>query len=258
MEICPERELSVPRDNARQSRPAQQAQTLLVIPTYNEAGNLERLVREIAQQGVELDLLIIDDHSPDGTGTLAETLSTQFPMRVIHRPRKLGIGSAHRRGFDYALAHGYPSVITMDADFAHGPEYLPMMLAQVSSADVIIASRYLRGGGLSGWQLYRRLLTHTAHWLTTRLLGLPYDCTGGFRLYKTRILQAIDFSQIHSDGYAFLIELAYQVSRTGCSIREIPIVINSRHTGVSKISRHEILNAVKTLVRLSLRRLRGQ
>ena len=237
-------------------RKAGQAGTLLVIPTYNEAGSIERLLEEIHKEQLDLDILVIDDHSPDGTGALVEALAARLPTRVMHRKGKLGIGSAHKDGFRYAIAHDYPFVMTMDADFAHRPSYLRTMLSQADSADVIVASRYLEGGGLSGWGALRLMITHTAHWLTTHALRLPYDCTGGFRLYRTSVLRGIDLAHIQSEGYAFLIELLFHLQEKACSIKEIPIVISARNIGASKISRYEIVNAAKTLLRLSLRRRR--
>lgn len=230
--------------------------TLLIIPTYNEADNVERLIREILDQGLRLDLLIIDDNSPDGTAALAQGLAHEAPITVIRREGKLGIGSAHKRGFQHALDHGYDRIITMDADFSHSPSYLHALLESSSRADVVVGSRYIPGGGLSGWSAFRLCLTHTAHWLTTRLLKIPHDCTGGFRLYHARVLKETPFQSIRSEGYAFLIEMIFDVRHAGFSIREIPIVINSRHKGVSKISRYEILKAVKTLLRLSFRKKR--
>ena len=230
--------------------------TLLVIPTYNEAGNLERLLRQIPAAELGLDLLVIDDSSPDGTGVLAEVLADELPLRVLHRPAKLGIGSAHKAGFRYAMAQGYGRVMTMDADFAHAPSDLAAMLACADRADVVIGSRYLSGGGLTGWSPWRRLVTHTAHWLTTRLLGLPYDCTGGFRLYDTAVFERVDLEAIHSDGYAFLTELLFTIVRQGFAVHELPVVITFREHGASKISRIEILRAVATLIRLSVRRTR--
>ena len=230
------------------------ARTLLVIPTYNEAGNIERLLREIQAQGLGLDLLVIDDRSPDGTGQLVDRLAAGLPLTVIHREGKLGIGSAHKRGFAYAQEHGYTQVLTMDADFAHDPSYLRRVLAHAGSAEVVVGSRYMPGGGLRGWSAIRLIITHTAHWCTTHLLGLPFDCTGGFRLYRVSVFERFDYQGIQSDGYAFLIEMLYHLARVGCSIREVPITITSRHRGVSKISRVEILNAVKTLARLRWQR----
>ena len=230
-------------------------QTLLVIPTYNEAGNIERLLRAVFAQGLDLDVLVIDDRSPDGTGNILDRLAKELPLRVIHREGKQGIGSAHERGFDEARSHGYAQVLTMDADFAHDPSYLRELLARAGEADVIVGSRYLEGGGLRDWSLVRRLLTHTAHWCTTHLLGLPQDCTGGLRLYQVAALERFDYRRIRSDGYAFLIEMLYHLRRAGCSIREIPITISARNIGVSKISRVEILHAIQTLLWLSCHRL---
>ncbi|MBI3320301.1 MAG: glycosyltransferase [Candidatus Omnitrophica bacterium] len=229
---------------------------LLVIPTYNEAGNIERLLREIFAQAVDFDVVVIDDNSPDGTGAILDRLGAELPLRVVHREGKLGIGSAHERGFDYAREHGYTHVLTMDADFAHDPSYLRGVLACAGQADVVIGSRYIEGGGMREWSRLRRLITHTAHWCTTHLLGLPYDCTGGFRLYDVAVFERFDYQKIRSDGYAFLIEMLYHLRRLGCSIQEVPITIAARNIGTSKISRVEIFNAVKTLLRLSLHRLR--
>ncbi len=226
--------------------------TLLIIPTYNEAGNIEALISEILEQGLELDILVIDDNSPDGTAALAERLAEKAPITVIRREGKLGIGSAHKRGFQHALERGYGRAVTMDADFSHSPRYLKDLLAASESADVAVGSRYIPGGGLAGWSPLRRLITHTAHWMTTHVLRIPYDCTGGFRLYHAEVLRAVDFRRIRSEGYAFLIEMIFQVSRMGFRVAEVPIVINSRHKGVSKISKREIFKAMKTLLRLSL------
>ena len=234
---------------------ARTATALVIIPTYNEAGNIDRLLREIQGQSLPLDILVIDDHSPDGTGALVEQLSKEIPVRVLHRAGKLGIGSAHKEGFRWAIERGYGMVITMDADFAHSPDNLRKMLDQANGSDVVIGSRYMNGGGLEGWGLPRLLLTHTAHWLTDHLLGIPYDCTGGFRLYHTRVLSQIHYGEVRSEGYAFLIEMLFQVRKQGFTVAEIPIVISSRRLGKSKISRTEILRAVKTLLRLSLHRV---
>ncbi|PIQ84458.1 MAG: dolichyl-phosphate beta-D-mannosyltransferase [Candidatus Omnitrophica bacterium CG11_big_fil_rev_8_21_14_0_20_63_9] len=228
------------------------ADVLLVIPTYNEAGNIERLLTEIHRQELPLDVLVVDDNSPDGTGEIAERLAELLPLQVIHRAGKLGIGSAHKRGFTEAIARGYPYVMTMDADFAHAPCYLEKMLAKAGTVDVVVGSRYIQGGGLMEWNLMRRLITHTAHWLTRHVLKLPYDCTGGFRLYKVSSLQRIDFAGVQADGYAFLMELLWHMQRQRFSIAEIPIVISFRNQGASKISRNEIFKAVATLVRLRL------
>ena len=230
--------------------------TLVIIPTYNETGNLEKLLREIQALGLGLDLLVIDDNSPDGTGRLADRLSQEMPLAVIHRPGKLGIGSAHKEGFRHAITRGYRQAITMDADFSHSPRYLRPMLERSQQADVVVGSRYIPGGGLHGWSVPRLLLTHTAHLLTRVCLGIPQDCTGGFRLYQIERLRNLRFDDVKAEGYAFLMEMLFLVQRQGFTIQEIPIVINSRHHGKSKISKREIFRAVVTLARLMPRRAR--
>lgn len=229
--------------------------TLLIIPTYNEAENLPSLIREVVREGLSLDILVIDDHSLDGTGRIAEGMKSEAPVTVLHRTGKLGIGSAHKEGFRYAMAHGYRWAVTMDGDFAHSPRYLKRLLEGANFADVVVGSRYIPGGGLAGWSWPRRVLTHTAHWLTTSCLRMPYDCTGGFRLYPVELLRKIELDEIRAEGYAFLIEMLFHVRSRGYTIGEIPIVISTRHRGKSKISRSEILRAVKTLARLSLQRM---
>jgi dolichol-phosphate mannosyltransferase len=230
--------------------PMPTGKTLLVIPTYNEAGNIVRLLEEVHAQGLPLEILVIDDASPDGTAALVQELAPRIPVRVIRRAGKLGIGSAHKLGIRQAIAGGYAHLMTMDGDFAHDPAYLRTMLASAGAADVVLGSRYLPGGGLEGWSAVRRLITHTAHALTTRLLRLPYDCTGAFRLYNVARLRTIEYQAIRSDGYAFMIEMLYTLQHHGFTVHEIPIVLPSRHSGVSKISRAEILHAIQTLWRL--------
>lgn len=229
---------------------------LIAIPTYNEAGNIERLLEQVRSQRGDVDIVVIDDNSPDGTGNVVEALSERLSVKVAHRPAKLGVGSAHKFAMWYAIDHGYTHLLMMDGDFAHNPADVGKMLAQADAADMVIGSRYVEGGGLDGWPFHRRLITYAAHWLTTLLLKLPYDCTGGFRLYNVARLKRVDYERIHSDGYALMIEMLYQVRRSGLSVQEVPIIAGSRHIGKSKISRTEVLNAVKTLFRLSLRRLK--
>lgn len=236
---------------------AGRAETLVVIPTYNEAENLPRLVREIVQEKLPLDILVVDDHSPDGTGQVAESLKPEAPVAVLHREGKRGIGGAHKDGFRYAIRHGYQWVLTMDADFAHSPRYLRKLIEGSNFADVVVGSRYLPGGGLAGWSIPRKILTHVAHGLTTSLLGIPHDCTGGFRLYPVSLLKEINLDEIQAEGYAFLIEMLFHIRKKGHTVGEVPIVISSRHQGKSKISRVEILRAVETLGRLSFQHFRN-
>lgn len=240
---------------ARQAVPAR-ARTLLVIPTYNEAGNIVSLLRKIHAQPVALEVLVIDDSSPDGTAALVESLASTMPVAVVRRPGKLGIGGAHKAGFRYAMERGYDRVITMDADFTHDPGYLSVLLAQADAADVVIGSRYVKGGGVIRWSLARRLITHTAHWLTLAVLRLPYDCTGGFRLYNADVFRRVDYQAVQANGYAFLIEMLYEVRRAGCSVLEVPVVIPPRNCGVSKISLAEVRSALTTVFRLAASRPR--
>lgn len=226
-------------------------ETLVVIPTYNERGNLERLIEEICGQPLGVDLLIVDDSSPDGTGALADALSRRFPLTVIHRPGKLGIGSAHKTGLQYAMTHDYAYVITMDADGSHSPGYLQPMLAQGMAADLVIGSRYVPGGGFR-LEWHRRVLTKTVHWLTRTLLGLPYDCTSGLRVYRVEALRPIELRRVSSNGHAFLIELLVALQQHGRRIGEYPMTIQPRREGHSKVSLAELIRAALSLMRLSL------
>ena len=227
---------------------------LLVIPTYNEAGNLERLVEAVHRLGLGLDLLVVDDHSPDGTGALAELLAARLPLAVLHRSGKLGIGSAHKDGLRYAIERGYTHVLTMDADLSHSPAYLGPMLARAAEADVVLGSRYVQGGGFHRFAFHRLLLTKIVHRLTTVLLGLPYDCTGGLRCYRVAALRRLDMAQVPSDGHAFLIEILFALTRLGCAIVEYPIVFQPREQGCSKVSAAELHRSAWALTRLALQR----
>lgn len=227
--------------------------TLLILSTYNEAANLEPLVRRIDEQGLDLDIVVIDDNSPDGTGRVAERIDRRPPVTVIHREQKMGLGSAHKLGFAYAIEHDYELAITMDTDFAHPPRYLPSMIEAAARADVVVGSRYLEGGDFHKVGVLRPLISHLSHWLTRQLLGLPYDCTGGFRLYRVAALRQLDFGRIPADGHALLIEILHALSREGFTIVEIPIVIEARPAGESKVSLGEFVGAIGSMVRLVVR-----
>lgn len=236
---------------------AARGKALVVIPTYNEAGTIARLVQQIQTQILGLDMLIIDDNSPDNTAAIVEALAPRLPVAVLRRSAKLGIGSAHRAGFRYAIEQGYACVITMDADFTHLPSYLPAILEAAAGADVVLASRYVAGGGMRRWGFTRLLISHTAHWLATHVLGLPYDCTGGFRLYKTPVLQGPQLGRVQSEGYSFLMELLFRLHRAGYAIAEVPVVITSRDIGRSKLSVAELMQSLRVLVRLWRERWHG-
>ena len=230
---------------------------LVIVPTYNEVENIERLVKEILAQPVPLHVVVVDDNSPDGTGDVADDLAEENDrVRVLHRPAKLGLGTAYRAGFDLALADDYKYALTMDADFSHSPNYLPGLFALMQDYDVAIGSRYVKGGGSEGWALPRVLMSRGANAFARGMLGLhTHDCTAGFRCYKTEVLKAIELDTIFSSGYSFLVEMVTRCERRGFAIGELPIIFRDRRSGRSKISRIEILKSAYTIFRLKFPRL---
>jgi dolichol-phosphate mannosyltransferase len=216
--------------------------TLIVIPTYNERGNIEELIERILSTVAETDLLIIDDNSPDGTGQLVDEIQARRPqVSVLHREGKLGLGTAYIRGFQYALEHSYDLVFEMDADFSHDPKYLPDFLRAAQGppgADLVIGSRYIPGGDTPNWKPLRRFISGGGNIFARAVLGIPvHDCTSGFRCYRTAALATLHLDRSHSTGYAFQVELAYAMWRSGYRVREIPIVFYDRRVGQSKMSR---------------------
>lgn len=213
--------------------------TVIIIPTYNEYENLRPLLTTIFSYAPDTDILIVDDNSPDGTGTLADELSEQDTrIHVLHREGKLGLGTAYVAGFKYAIANGYDAAFEMDADFSHDPRYLPDFLKAIEQADLVIGSRYIRGGSTPNWSLLRRLISGCGNIYARFMLGIPvHDCTAGFRCYRRQVLEYMELDSIQSQGYAFQIELAYRVMRLGFRMVEIPIVFIDRRVGKSKMSR---------------------
>jgi dolichol-phosphate mannosyltransferase len=229
----------------------------IIIPTYNERENIGLLVEEILNLGLDSQVIIVDDNSPDGTGELADELAAQHPgIRVIHRPGKLGLGTAHITGMKAALEGGIASILTMDADFSHHPRYFPDMLAALERFDVVIGSRYVRGGGTLYCTAPRKALSRGANLFARTVLSLHAgDTTAGFRAYRRAVLESIALDEIVSDGYSFLIEMLYRCQRQGWRVGEVPIVFENRQRGASKISRTEILKAMQTVVQLGWERL---
>nr|BBH94952.1 dolichyl-phosphate beta-D-mannosyltransferase [Thermogemmatispora argillosa] len=225
--------------------------TLIIIPTYNERDNLRPLIREIFRYAPETDVLIVDDHSPDGTGELAEELAREDArVHVLHRPGKLGLGTAYITGFKYALEHGYQAAFEMDADFSHDPRYLPDFLRLIEEADLVIGSRYIKGGATPNWPFLRRLISGGGNIFARTLLGLPVrDCTAGYRCYRREVLESIDLDSIRSRGYAFQVELVYRVWRQGFRIVETPIVFEDRRVGQSKMSKAIVLEGFLFVLR---------
>jgi dolichol-phosphate mannosyltransferase len=225
--------------------------TLIIIPTYNERENLRPLLQEIFSYVPETDVLIVDDNSPDGTGKLADQIQHENPqVRVLHRPGKLGLGTAYIAGFKYALAHGYDVAFEMDADFSHDPRYLPDFLKAIEDADLVIGSRYIPGGDTPNWSPLRRLVSGGGNIFARFLLGIPvHDCTAGFRCYRREVLQRIDLDAIQSRGYAFQVELTYRVMKQGFKIVETPIIFLDRRLGKSKMSRKIMVEAFAYVLR---------
>lgn len=212
---------------------------LVILPTYNEASNIERLIAEILAQGSEFDILVVDDNSPDGTGDLVAAIARDTPrVRLLRRSGKLGLGSAYVTGFNEGLRQGYEYLCEMDADFSHQPHYLPVLLAQAKQeADVVLGSRYVNGGGVANWPWKRKLISKGGSLYARVILHLPIrDCTGGFKCFRASVLRHINLVTIQSNGYAFQIEVNYRCHRAGFHIHELPIVFLDRARGYSKMS----------------------
>lgn len=226
--------------------------SMVVIPTYNERENIERMVQTILHIEPAFHITIVDDNSPDGTGAIADDLARQYPVvHVIHRPGKQGLGTAYVEGFRYALEAGADYVFEMDADFSHDPARLPDFLKYIHDYDLVMGSRYLNGVRVEGWRFRRLLLSKFANIYASYIMVLPiWDFTGGFRCYRREVLETIDLSKIHSDGYAFQIEMLYYTYSNGFHIKEIPFLFREREHGYSKISRHVVWEAFWLVLRL--------
>ena len=233
----------------------QQTGTLIIIPTYNEAENLEPMVREISAQPLAFDLLIVDDGSPDGTGEIADRLAQERPhVHVMHRAGKLGLGTAYIAGFRWALERDYAYVMEMDCDFSHHPRYLPGFIEHIADADLVIGSRYVPGGGTPDWGLYRRLISAGGNLFARTMLGLrTHDCTGGYRCYRRATIEQVPWDEIGLQGYGFQIGAVYHIERMGGRVAEFPILFADRQVGTSKMSTDIVIEAMKFVTRLALR-----
>jgi dolichol-phosphate mannosyltransferase len=232
--------------------------TAVIVPTYNERENLVDLIGQILALGIDAHIIVVDDNSPDGTGILADELAARDGhVRVVHRPGKLGLGTAYIAGFKQALAEGAERVVTMDADFSHHPRYIPALVALTDKYPIAIGSRYVPGGGVTAdWGVHRKFLSWGANRFARLMLGLKArDCTAGFRCYRREVLQSIDLDRIFSNGYSFLTEMIYKCQRMGYDVGETPITFENRHRGNSKISQVEIYKAMYTVLRLAAGRL---
>lgn len=232
---------------------------LIVIPTYNEKQNIETVLNKVFEAVADANVLIVDDNSPDGTGELVESLmlSEQFQNRlfVMHRAGKLGLGSAYIEGFKWGLAQGYQRFVSMDADLSHNPKYLPEMLNAAKTADLVIGSRYVKGGGVEDWPWLRRFISRGGNiYAQCILLSTVHDLTGGFNCYGADWLRRIKLDKIASKGYCFQIEMKFRHILAGAKVKEIPIVFTDRILGKSKMSSHIFKEAVLNVIKLSLLR----
>jgi dolichol-phosphate mannosyltransferase len=218
---------------------------LLCLPTYDEADNIRPITAAILE-AAPVEILVIDDNSPDGTGRIADEIAASEPrVHVLHRKGKEGLGKAYLAGFRWALERDYDLVLEMDADFSHHPRYLPAMLAAAEGADLVLGSRYVPGGGTVNWGLGRKILSRGGSLYARTILGLGVrDLTGGFKCFRREVLQAIELDTVECSGYAFQIELTYRAHRRGFRIAEIPIVFEDRRVGASKMSRRIVLEAI--------------
>lgn len=227
---------------------------LVIIPTYNEAENLEPLVDAIQALGCGFEILVVDDNSPDGTGAIAEQMSHEREgIHVLHRPGKMGLGTAYVEGFNWAVARGYDYILQMDCDFSHHPRYLPTFLTKIASADLVIGSRYIDGGSTPNWGMLRKLVSRGGNTFARLMLGLKvHDCTGGFRCYRCEMLQRVPWEEIRLQGYGFQVGTIYQVERLGGAVTEIPIIFEDRRFGKSKMSSKIVMEAFIYVTRMAL------
>jgi dolichol-phosphate mannosyltransferase len=235
---------------------------LVTLATYNEVENLRPLVEAVRRYAPHASVLVIDDNSPDGTGRLADELAASLPdVHVIHRPAKLGLGTATIEVMEFALRNGYDYLLNLDADFSHPPRYIPALLAGMRDHDVMIGSRYVPGGGFEGSQfnLKRKVMSTGINLYARLLLGLPSkDNSGSFRCYRVSKLAEIDFRRVRSRGYSFMEEILFWCRQVGCRIGETPITFENRRAGVSKINKYEAYMALRIILELGVGRLTGQ
>ncbi len=231
--------------------------TTVVVPTYNERANLEELIPRILGQFPDIEILVVDDGSPDGTGEYADSVAAENPrVQVLHRPGKMGLGSAYVYGFTRCLTTDTELVIQMDADFSHNPDEIPNLVEQARTHDVVLGSRYITGANVVNWPLRRLFLSYFANVYTHIITGLPLrDSTGGFKCFHRKVLAEIELGAIRSDGYSFQIEVNFRSWRKGFSMVEIPIVFVDRHSGTSKMSRRIVWEAMWLVWRLRLERI---
>jgi dolichol-phosphate mannosyltransferase len=225
---------------------------VVLLPTYNERENLPEIVPAILE-AAPVDVWVLDDNSPDGTGAIADELAARFKdrVRVAHRPGKEGLGKAYLDGFRRALAAGYERIIEMDADFSHQPKYLNDLIALADTSDIVLGSRWVRGGGTENWPMHRQLISRAGSLYARTVLGVSIkDLTGGFKCFNRRVLEAIDLDSVQSTGYAFQIEMTYRALKRGFTVKETPIVFVERVQGASKMSKKIVVEAITRVPKL--------
>jgi dolichol-phosphate mannosyltransferase len=233
---------------------------LVIIPTYNERENIRKLIPMVMEQHASIDILVVDDNSPDGTAHEVEKWANETSrVRLMNRPAKLGLGTAYVAGFRFALESLYDLIFEMDADFSHDPKEIPKFLEVIGRYDLVIGSRYVQGVNVVNWPMSRLLLSWSANLYTRIVTGLPVkDSTSGYKCFKREVLETIDLDRVHSDGYAFQIEMNYKVWKKGYSLFEIPIVFEDRNVGVSKMNPGIIREAAGMVWKLRLLGLLGR
>ena len=234
--------------------------TLVIIPTYNERDNIEQIVPQVLEKHSSIDVLIVDDGSPDGTGQIADSMAKDNNrIFVIHRQNKSGLGTAYITGFKFALQRSYDLIFEMDCDFSHDPKYIPHFLEAIKEVDLVLGSRYISGVNVINWPMSRLLLSYYANVYSRIITGLPVkDATGGFKCYRREVLEAIELDKVKSNGYSFQIEMSFRAWKKGFKIKEIPIVFEDRRLGQSKMSKKIVREAVWMVWRLRLWSLLGK
>lgn len=228
---------------------------LVIIPTYNEAPNAERIITEVLQQSEMVEVLIVEDNSPDGTAAIVKKMMETNPrIHILERERKLGLGTAYVAGFKYAINHKFDFIFEMDADFSHNPKEIPIMLGKMEECDVLIGSRYIKGVNVVNWPMKRLILSYSANIYTRVITGMPiHDATAGFKCYKRKVLESIDLDSIRSNGYAFQIETNFLAWKKGFKLLEMPIVFVDRRVGVSKMNKKIVYEAAFMVWKLKAR-----
>jgi dolichol-phosphate mannosyltransferase len=231
------------------------AKSLVIIPTYNELENIRKLIPDILGRYEDVDILIVDDGSPDGTGVYVERLTTETErVKLIKRPQKMGLGTAYIAGFKYALEHDYEFIFEMDADFSHDPKEIKNFLTAIQDNDLVLGSRYKTGVNVINWPMRRLMLSYFANSYTRFVTGLPVrDATGGFKCFRRKVLESINLDEVKSNGYAFQIEMTFKAYKKGFRIAEIPIIFIDRHQGSSKMSKKIVREAVLMVWKLRIR-----